>query len=318
MTPPDSTQTARSSDAVVIGVDGGGTRTRLVLLDPDGRVRARGTTSATGIDRTRPAHEAVRRISAAIRDLLWSQGFERPEDAKVRAVWCGLAGAAELPVRHTVEQALAREGLAERVGVGSDAEAAFEAAFGSQPGWLLVAGTGSVAWARDGTGAITRVGGWGREFGDEGSAFDLGLQAVRAVLQGADGRQREPGFAAAICDQAARTDPAALAAWASTQAKHTIAALAPLVTRAAEQGDPCAIDLVDAAVTALERHVTALEQRAPRAPLALAGGLIEPKGPLRERLEARLVARGVELRPEPVDAALGAAHLARRCLLHLA
>lgn len=302
----------------VVGVDGGGTRTRLVLLDDAGRVLERSTAPATGIDELRSAAESAHRVATAVRELLARSSHRTGAAPRVGALWCGLAGAGTTPVQLAFEHALALEDLADRVGVGTDVEAAFEHAFGSEPGWLLVAGTGSVAWARERTGDAIRVGGWGREFGDEGSAFDLGRQAILAVLRGADGRDDEPGFAPALQDATGCADGAALATWARARPKHDIAALAPLVTHAADRGDARALELVDEALQALEAHVSALDRRAPRAPLALAGALVDPGGPLRSLLEARLRKQGIVVRPGFVDAALGAAHLARRRLLESA
>lgn len=61
----------------------------------------------------------------------------------------------------------------------SDLELAHAAAFAGGPGVLLIAGTGSSAYAVDGRGKVRRAGGWGPLIGDDGSAFWLGRQALR-------------------------------------------------------------------------------------------------------------------------------------------
>jgi len=65
------------------------------------------------------------------------------------------------------------------VRVVSDVELAHEAAFGGGPGILVIAGTGSIAFGRDGSGRTARAGGLGALLGDEGSAFWLGREALR-------------------------------------------------------------------------------------------------------------------------------------------
>ena len=80
-------------------------------------------------------------------------------------------------------------GLAESIEVGTDVEAAFHDAFGDGPGVMLIAGTGSIAWARDESGVMHRVGGWGQHVGDEGSGYWIGHGARSGAWTGAeDGR----------------------------------------------------------------------------------------------------------------------------------
>jgi glucosamine kinase len=77
-------------------------------------------------------------------------------------------------------------GLARRVRVISDVEAARDGAFGERPGILLLAGTGSIALGRDGRGGLDRAGGLGPLLGDEGSAFWIGREWLRASTRARD------------------------------------------------------------------------------------------------------------------------------------
>jgi N-acetylglucosamine kinase-like BadF-type ATPase len=70
--------------------------------------------------------------------------------------------------------------------VESDAFIASIGAIGIDPGVLLIAGTGSIVIGRDKNGSMFRVGGWGPHFGDEGSGFWIGREAVRAALRSID------------------------------------------------------------------------------------------------------------------------------------
>jgi N-acetylglucosamine kinase-like BadF-type ATPase len=70
----------------------------------------------------------------------------------------------------------------ERYYVTHDAEIALEGATEGAPGIIVIAGTGSMAYGRNGRGQAARAGGWGYAFGDEGGAFHLARQALRAAL----------------------------------------------------------------------------------------------------------------------------------------
>src|SRR5690606_5821380 len=111
--------------------------------------------------------------------------------------------------------------------------------------------------------------------------------------------------------------PEALIAWAASAAKADVAALAPRVAEAAAAGDAVARAIVDHAARDLADHVRALYARLQPWPgtaeVALAGGLLGGAGPLRRPAAAAVQARGLPLRirDEPVDAARGAAALAR-------
>ncbi|WJH35503.1 hypothetical protein N6H14_05655 [Paenibacillus sp. CC-CFT747] len=81
-----------------------------------------------------------------------------------------------------------------RIAGMEDTEAALEGAFAGGPGILVIAGTGSAAAARTEEGRLLSCGGWGPWFGDEGSGYWLGCEALRAAARAADGRGSEPGW----------------------------------------------------------------------------------------------------------------------------
>jgi glucosamine kinase len=181
---------------------------------------------------------------------------------------------------------------------------------------LLVAGTGSIAWGRGEDGREARVGGWGGLLGDEGSGYDIGLRALRAVVRAADGRGPPTELRDRLLGEIGLDAPEALIRWAAGAGKASVARLAPTVCGVANAGDEVAAAIVTGAVESLKAHVVALRQRlgpwraTPR--LALAGGLLAPGGPLREAVVASTASFGCAVREEPVDVARGAARLALR------
>ncbi len=310
--------------SVVVGVDGGGTGSRAVVLDPSGRILGREVGSAAIVV---PGAEtaSLEAIQDLVRRVLRAAGL--PPGTSARVLVAGLAGVGREADRKRIEimlgATLANLGLARRVAVRNDAEVALHDAFGEGPGILLVGGTGSIALARLPSGRTLRTGGWGALAGDEGSGWSLGLGAVRAVLRGMDGRGPATTLTRRVVAAFGTDDPAELVDRLRTAAKGQVAALAPRVAAAADAGDAVAVALVEEAAGALAAHVAPLVQawreeesatgdgaagESPR--LALLGGLVAPGGPLRSRLLPHLVALDAVLVPEALDPARGAARLA--------
>ena len=308
---------------LVVGVDGGGTRTRAVVLDGEGRELGRAEGSGAIADALNPGPPAAA-VAQVCRAALEAAGGGVP----AHALWAGLSGAGREEARAAVEEELRRAGVAGRVRVGTDIAAALHDAFGDGPGILLVAGTGSIAWGRAEDGREARAGGWGQHLGDEGSAYALGAAALKEATWQADGRAPRTGLGDAVLVALGLADASDLIPWAASATKREVAALAPVVTRGASgaaargdlaAGDPAAGDPAAAAILAraaadLDAHVAALVARlAPwsRPPaVALTGGLLQPGGPLRAPLEGALARRGLGLAPREPDPALGAARLA--------
>jgi N-acetylglucosamine kinase-like BadF-type ATPase len=74
-----------------------------------------------------------------------------------------------------------------RFKITHDAEIALSGATGGQPGIIIIAGTGSMAFGRNASGQFARAGGWGYVFGDEGGGFDIARRGLRAALRMEEG-----------------------------------------------------------------------------------------------------------------------------------
>lgn len=295
----------------VLGVDGGGTRTRALLVDDDGIPLGRGEGPA-GIVGPEGADAAARAVEAAARGALAEAGSQGPVDV----LWAGLAGAGSESRRRAARSELETLGLARRVAVGTDVEAAFRDAFSpGESGILLVAGTGSIALGRRAGGPWIRVGGWGALLGDEGSGYRLGLEAARSVLRGYDGRAPGTDLRDPVLDAFGLEAPPELVDALAGVPKARIATLAEIVADVADRGDATAGALVDDAVAALLAHVEGARRRlgpGSPPPVALAGGLAGPGRPLRPRLEAGLRGAGHRVPEGTVRAERGAALLGLR------
>jgi N-acetylglucosamine kinase-like BadF-type ATPase len=205
------------------------------------------------------------------------------------------------------------------VAVTTDGAIALQAAFGDEPGIVVVAGTGSVAWARLPGGAMLRVGGLGALLGDQGSGFDIGRQGLRAVGLSIEGRGASTALVELVLRRLRLPGLAELVRWSLSADTAEVAMLAPVVLDAAAAGDAPAGAIVDAAADEMARHVRALAKRFPeraRIRVALGGSLLSRGADYRQRVVARIMAEvtTAEIAPEPVDPVLGAIKLARSLL----
>lgn len=297
---------------LLVGVDGGGTKTHVIVADSDGteRASAEGSGSAVAPGKAERSADAIKQ---AVETALASENMQ---DAHIAVIVAGLAGVGREEERRATEQALASRGIADEIRIVPDAEIALTDAFGDGAGILVIAGTGSIAYGRNQTGAMARCGGWGPTFGDEGSGTWIGRRALGVVAAAADGREADTALTGAILTAAQVNEPNELIPWAAAAGNAAIAALAPVVFNTA-QTDQRANALVDLAVEELVLHVRALarelfgDDRAEFS-VALAGGLLSRGSMLRTKLEHRLKSSvpGAHMRSEEVVPARGAVRLA--------
>ncbi len=274
-----------------VGVDGGGTSTRAVVADADGRVLGRGEAGASALNQG--VEQAWRHIGEAV-----ARAGVPGLDLRDCALGLGLSGTG---VPAQLQGFVAAEPGVARFALITDGLAGLLGAHGGRPGALLISGTGSVAEAllEDSTRRMT--GGWGWQIGDEGSGAWLGQQAMKIAQAAFDGRAPRGALADSVY-VAAGASREALLAFCAQAGQGGYASLARLVFEH-EHDDAAAAALLDAAAQALDVLVAALH---PSLPLALAGSVALRLAP---RLSPALQARRVE--PQG-DATAGALWLIRQ------
>lgn len=302
---------------IVIGIDGGGTKTRVVVADEKGATITTVEGPGSAVRPGQHDHSADV-IAATVRDALASANMTH---VMPKVLCVGVAGVGREPERQALWQALVSREVAEDIVVHADAMIALDDAFDDGPGVLLIAGTGSVAFARSPSGVFARAGGWGPVFGDEGSGQWLGRRALSAVAAAADGREPPTALSGAVLTAAEVNEPSDLIAWAARATPGDFATIAPAVLSAADAGDQRASTLLSMAAEELVLHVRALarqlfvDERA-TIPVAFTGGLLTRGSALRKRVEQRLrsVVPGAQILARPIDPARGAVRGALRFL----
>jgi glucosamine kinase len=293
---------------VFVGVDAGGSSL-------DCAIERNGATSDIHGDaanvRTQGIDRAAERIANAVRDGLHGESFD--------ALAVGAAGAGDAIVARALEAALRTYFPRGIIAVHDDAEIALRAAVPQGDGAVLIAGTGSIVYARIGEEAY-RAGGYGYLLGDDGSGFAVGRAALAQMLRWYDGRTAHSELFDAIASRLQVADAQALLGrvYGEPDIVTGVAALAPLVLDRAGAGERVATKIIQGAAHELVDLVKSLVHRAQlgerEIPLVFAGGLFAENSLLSYLIETRLLADLPLLQPvkSPPAPAHGALEFARR------
>lgn len=253
----------------VLGIDAGGTKTVVALVDETGAVLNYAV--FPGLDPTR-ADDA----EAELDDFLL--GALAPDAAAPQWATVGLPFHGEVAAITAMQHARVRRRFGANARACNDVEVAHIGAFGGGDGVLVLSGTGSMAWAKGPAGA-SRAGGFGDLIGDEGSAFWIGQRALALLSQEADGRRPASAFGKAVLD-ALGVGSNGLIDWVYGQQnpRSCIASVARHVSALAAAGTDDAISILQQAATELSATARAAARSAGLAaphPLATAGSVFQ-------------------------------------------
>lgn len=298
----------------IAGIDGGGSKTAIALAAPVGSERA-----VAPLRLAQPCNFAsdFEGALAAVEEALAvaSAASDRP-NAPLAALVVAAAGTGDPQLRARAIERLRARGLAERIALLHDAAPLLMASAPDAAAIALLSGTGSFAFGRDRAGATARAGGLGALLGDDGSAYELGRAALRAAARAADGRGAKLALVRSVFAAVGSEEARAIVRFAwELRTPARIAELAPLVTQAADAGDPTAQRLVERAANELALMAKTVARALAwkgRLPLLLSGGVFDHAPTLRRSVVAALQGMGVAVDVLPNgDAAQGALALAR-------
>ncbi len=233
-----------SKGPLFLGVECGATRTVALLADALDRCRQRLEAGPANL-RLMTDEQLLRHFRTIGAQL------PRPD-----AIGIGMAGVMEEPERQRVRAAAAQAWPGVLCWAGNDLQTGLAAAdlergrtAGSRV--LMICGTGSCCYGRRPDGFEVKVGGWGHLLSDRGSAYDIGLRALRAAMRDLGQTGRWPKLGQRLLRVLLLNRPNELVTWAQVAAKSDIAALAVEVFRASGEGDPLARGVVREAVEVL-------------------------------------------------------------------
>lgn len=276
----------------LIGVDGGGTGTRVAIANRDGTTLGEGAAGPSALGQGVEA--AWQQILQAVSHAFSDASLAVPPWSKC-AMGAGLSGVGHRPSRQAFS---AQNPGFLHLTLASDAYTMLLGAHGGAPGLMVAAGTGSIAEVLRRDGTRQETGGWGFPVGDEGSGAWLGLHAMAHAQAALDGRAQEGELARKVWAQCGGTREEILA-WCASARQFQYGQLAPCVFEAAAT-DPAADTLLTRAAEALERLAEALDPDG-TLPLALCGSVGRQ---LQSRLRMTLRERLIEPRVDAVQGAI--------------
>jgi N-acetylglucosamine kinase-like BadF-type ATPase len=272
--------------SVVLGIDGGGTRTRASIVAGE-RVLAFAENGS--IKRLRVGAQVA---EENLRSLL-AEVYRQAGVSGVRAASAGVASATMPGVAEWITEVFRDFGV-ERSEVVGDEVIALDAAFRGGPGILQIAGTGTNCIGRAPDGGRECAGGWSSRLGDEGSGYWIGLHAIRRALRAHD--REEPSRVLETVGRIWGTPTIdELVNLGDSTPGPDFAALAPAISQLAEEGDPVALGVLQQAADDLVESVLLVRAKLRRkhdlageVPVAWIGSVIGKARLVRERFFAGL------------------------------
>lgn len=303
-----------SAPGLVLGVDGGGTKTRAWLAAAD----AAGTDPVAVGESAAANPQAVGWAAALANiDLAINRAFAATAVARhpVAGVCLAIAGTGREADQRRLQEWTMRQRIARQILITHDALPVLSQGTTDGVGLVLISGTGSFAFGKNGSGLTARAGGWGHVLGDEGSGYGIALAGLRALVHCHDETGPATSLTRALSNRLGlqRVEDVRDFLSADRTDVRTIAALAPAIIAEADSGDAAAQQIVDESASQLALLVRSVASRlfgsTPECELAMAGGTLTHCQMLRERLLHHLAEQGmrltqIEIVAEPIRGAI--------------
>ncbi len=264
-----------SSHDLFLGVDGGGTKTHVVILNAQQQIVAEGFSGPSNPLRV-GIETAIGNIRSAIISACDTNNLN-PSDIDCASV--GLAGVRRLDLREQVRNRIIQKLGFKKVTVLTDAEIALYGTTLGKAGLVIISGTGSICLGKDEKGKTATAGGWGPIAGDEGGGVSIAKQALQAIAKALDGRGRETKLkdVAAEYFRASTPEDLIVAIYSPQMDNRKIAGFAEFVIETAKDGDEIAVEILSIAGFELGLAAYAvikkLKMQRKKVPIGTVGGI---------------------------------------------
>lgn len=271
---------------IVAGVDGGATHTRLILLDEAGNVLGTGQSGPSNLDNISNTL-LVKNLSDALAKACSQKGIN---SFQIDAFFLGMAGVVSESDKNIIHRAVNQLPLKKNISVEIDHDIRIALAgglAGKPEGIAVIAGTGSSCYGRNRDGKSWMSGGWGHLLDDYGSGYDIGLNAIKAVLRSYDGRSAETTMTKplleilqidAVPDIMNTVYYNGLNKSGHPMTKEEIATLASVVFEEANNNDDTALAILNSGAAELAQMIKAvmktLDLKPESTPVTYAGGIL--------------------------------------------
>lgn len=258
----------------LIGIDGGGTNSRLLAAGSNGEVLGYCVGKSTNVE-SNSVEFVLANLKKIVEQFLAESGCSLQD---CQGVCLGTAGVDTEKSLLEVNEIVKQLHFPCRTLVVNDAEVALAAETKGEPGALLISGTGSIGYAINRTGETCRVGGYGYLVGDEGSAYWVSRKAIQNILRAFDQTGRKPEMFARIGDALGIREIDQLVDFVYQSNKAEVAKLALSVVQAFEDDDPMAARIMKSAAAHLSSMAISLGRRLKmkdeRYPLVFSGSML--------------------------------------------
>lgn len=242
-----------------LGIDGGGTKSRLAAADAGGEVLGRYVGKTTNIA-SAPIEVVKQNIEELMEQFFVESAVLRQECG---GICIGSAGIDAPENVRTMEQIFRELGYNCPVLVVNDAEIILWAEMEQAPGIVVISGTGSVSYGKNKAGETARCGGWGHLIDDAGSGYWIGKEIIRRAMRSYDGREKETKILEYLTEHFKVKHPYDIIpiVYSASYRKPDIAALTLIGVKAAQEEDQVAREIMQEAAEGLVEMVQALEAK---------------------------------------------------------
>ena len=229
----------------VLGIDGGATKTGVVIMDDSGAIVGQGiggvgNYTVVGVEGVKTS------VSEAVSQARQVAGLE---DTPFDGVFFGMASVvspADRALIRGIGEAL-QLASSDHIGVDHDCRIALAGGLSGRPGIVQICGTGSSTYGVNAAGEGWRTGGWGRTISDEGSSYWMAVQAMKAAVRAYDGRDGETALLTMVLDfwRIGDVNDIYRPLYVDEVSKTEVAQMAPLVIEVASAGDDTALAIIE-------------------------------------------------------------------------